>query len=806
MRDAPHCYLVGPLPPPYVGPSLSFRMLVRAFGTLGIPHSVIDIGADSPDRTDGQINLSRSRSLLGPLAKAIALIVRPRGNVYLTLAQTRAGFLRDLVVLTAARLGRHRAVVHLKGGNYRRFYDAQSPWLRRRIRSVLAGVDRIVVLSAHYRELFDFVPGASSKVAVVENGCPLPPSLLPTEPKRLPQGDRPLRLLFLSNLIESKGYLEVLEAVRLLRDNYGRRVEARFCGEFLVSQDSYRFKTVAAAKADFHARIAEYGLGDSIAFLGSVDGEAKLEQLRAADVFLLPSQYVNEGQPVSIIEALAHGCIVVTSRFRALPELVDDGRAGIVLDPCDAREIARDIDALAGDPARFEATSRNAMQRFRERYTQARHLQALVSEIAGCAVPPELAESAALSPAYSPEERIRGRSVATLIGYLPPPLNGLSVAMSGLCRALRDRGIPFDVIDLGGETGTRAEGKITLRRILGLLPALARGAKLLVARRQTVYLTVAQSWGGFLRDQVFILAAWLGRHRLVVHLHGGNYDRFYSKQTRLRQRMMRWALGRADRFVVLGTALRDVFAFVPGHAAKTVVVANGIDFAPGTLPQSPRTLPTAPAPIRILYLSNLVPSKGYLEVLEAVRILVHEHHVSVVVRFCGEFMRSSERQPYPDLDAARADFADRIRRHGLSDRVTFVGVVDGVAKFRELAGADVFILPTRYSNEGQPLSIIEAMAFGVVVISTRYRTIPELLDDGDAGVLLDDGSAESIARAVADLTRTPERYRQMSERAIRRFNAEYTGDCHFDKLIRLLVEPTVHRRAETTPSPGRTRA
>src|SRR6185295_12579955 len=112
----------------------------------------------------------------------------------------------------------------------------------------------------------------------------------------------------------------------------------------------------------------------------------------------------------------------------------------------------------------------------------------------------------------------------------------------------------------------------------------------------------------------------------------------------------------------------------------------------------------------------------------------------------------------------------------------------GDAKRRALEEAHLFLLPTRYSNEGQPVSIIEAMAHGCVVVSTDYRAIPDLVDDGVTGVLVPYGAPGAIADAVEALVRDPGRYAEMSRAAIARFRARFTRRGHLDTILPHLLE------------------
>jgi hypothetical protein len=102
------------------------------------------------------------------------------------------------------------------------------------------------------------------------------------------------------------------------------------------------------------------------------------------------------------------------------------------------------------------------------------------------------------------------------------------------------------------------------------------GLKLPFCAHSNVYLTTAQSWPGFLKDLIFIGCAKLGGHRIILHRHGGNYQDFYYRQSPLRRALIRRTLALGNCFIVLGQALTEMYAFLPGYQDKVVVAYNGL--------------------------------------------------------------------------------------------------------------------------------------------------------------------------------------------------------------------------------------
>ncbi|MEA3280610.1 MAG: glycosyltransferase family 4 protein [Thermodesulfobacteriota bacterium] len=373
-----------------------------------------------------------------------------------------------------------------------------------------------------------------------------------------------------------------------------------------------------------------------------------------------------------------------------------------------------------------------------------------------------------------------------LIGPLPPPYVGQSIAFQMLVEGIRKHHLPYAVVDLSGKRKSYG-GAASWARALEYIKILFDYFYKSILGKKTIYITIAQSRHGFLRDFVIIWLAYLKGHRIVCHLKGGNYDNFYEAQPKWLRWLIRKTLLRTDSLLVLGQRLRDMYNFEPKLKNRIQVVPNGLPFHLNKL-EMPKTLPENKSePIRLLYLSNLIESKGYLDLLEAVRILVKEYEISIECRFCGLFLANK-----PDdvlvHDAVHGQklFEDFVTTNNLEKNVTYCGVVSGEEKNNELRNAHFFVLPTNYDNEGQPVSIIEAMAFGNVVISTDYRAIPDMVVHGKTGFLVPYGQPKVIARVIADSIGDHEMYRKMSKAALEHFQKHFTREAHLSRIIPIL--------------------
>jgi len=369
-------------------------------------------------------------------------------------------------------------------------------------------------------------------------------------------------------------------------------------------------------------------------------------------------------------------------------------------------------------------------------------------------------------------------------------IHGMSISFDLLVSGFIERDIKHIVIDRSFKQSRKAIGAMSLRGIFQTLFILFHVYKSLNIV-DNVYLTIGTSRLGFIKDALMIWPSWLFNKRIVLHLKGGGWYLFYTENRQWFRFLMEKTYNKADTIIVLGELLRDQFAFIPGCEKKIEVVPNGL---PINLTNAEPKQITRGEKFKLLYLSNLIPSKGYLDVLRACHILFNERGLPIHCDFCGAFIKIvGEENSYSPEEAERA-FFQRIEKYNLSSIVKYHGVVRDDQKIKLLKEANILILPTNYPWEGQPVSIIEALAFGNPVISTPYRGIPEEVIDGYNGYLIPFGDVDQIADKIEMLWNSPELYFRLSNNAITHYQEHFTQEMHLNRLI-----PIITRKAKNNP-------
>ncbi len=368
--------LIGCTPPPINGQTLAFQALVEEMDNA---ESLLLLGLRG---VSVRIFLSKILVFLWLLVRLVSKVLLKKYVVYQTFSQSKEGFFRDFPIVFLAKLFGSKVIGHIHGGNYDGFYLAQNRLIKWLIRNMLRQTDSVIILSENMKNMLDFEPSVLPKIKVINNGLfwningnSLKIKLLPTE------SQKPVKILFLSNMIESKGYWDVLEATNILVNQYGYNIQADFCGEFIQYPDAKRFMNIDEAKASFWSFIEINNLQNHVNYHGIVEGEMKEQLLEEAHFFVLPTNYINEGQPISIIEAMAYRCVVLTTDYRGISEMTTPNELAIYVEYNSPETIVEAIQKMLQNPSEYHQISENSYQNYLKRFTKEKHLNALMDEI-----------------------------------------------------------------------------------------------------------------------------------------------------------------------------------------------------------------------------------------------------------------------------------------------------------------------------------------------------------------------------------------------------------------------------------------
>ncbi|HEX3397905.1 MAG TPA: glycosyltransferase family 4 protein [Steroidobacteraceae bacterium] len=302
-------------------------------------------------------------------------------------------------------------------------------------------------------------------------------------------------------------------------------------------------------------------------------------------------------------------------------------------------------------------------------------------------------------------------------GPLPPPVNGFSSVCGMMLDLLKAR-MPVEVFNRAPRPTARAIG--VLQQLIRPLRYVATCA----GKRDTaLYLALSGGRGQYI-DLIYVLISKLFRRPVYIHHHSYVY---INSPSRLNRRF--FALVRNENHIVLSPKMGLSLCAVYGLDPRRVCVVSNAAFYGGD--DASQAQANEAAPVHLGFLSNITFEKGIVEFF-AVLATLTRRGIDYRAHIAGP-VAAEARQTFDKLLQSTA-------------HVHYAGPVYGDAKERFYRQLDIFLFPTRYANEAEPLVIYEAMLRGVHVIACDRGAIAEMLCDG-AGLVLPHESPVDAAAA-----------------------------------------------------------
>lgn len=355
------------------------------------------------------------------------------------------------------------------------------------------------------------------------------------------------------------------------------------------------------------------------------------------------------------------------------------------------------------------------------------------------------------------------------IGPLPDPITGQSLA----CQVFLDelsRHYQVDVVDLAKREF--ANGLSSLSRIgevLGILKRVWRQRR----GADAIYFTVSESSAGNAKDLLIYLLCRKRLRTMAVHLHGGAglKQLMQGKRGPVRQ-VNEWFIRRLGAAIVLGQRHIDVFSGALPKDRIHIVPNFAEDFLFNNVVNIDKKFATV-SPLRILFLSNLLPGKGASELVDAILALDDETRAGIRLDIAGGFESVGQ----------QAAFLSRIAS---IREIHYHGTVRGEHKRQLLSDAHVFCLPTYYAYEGQPISILEAYASGCGVITTDHSGIGDIFTDGVNGYQVEPRSSHSLTTAIQRAKANANQLHQIALENRRCAELNYRTGTYTSNLLRVI--------------------
>ena len=165
----------------------------------------------------------------------------------------------------------------------------------------------------------------------------------------------------------------MLESLFILEKNK-IKFQCVFAGEIYTSPDDIKKLSAKELKKNFLTKIASLKDPSAVKFVGQVYGKKKYELLKKSDIFVLPTYYLNEGQPISIIEAMAFKNTIITTKFRSIPDLIKEKEECFFVKTKDPSSIAKILSYLNSNRDILKKTQEKCYEKYKNNFTRKHHL------------------------------------------------------------------------------------------------------------------------------------------------------------------------------------------------------------------------------------------------------------------------------------------------------------------------------------------------------------------------------------------------------------------------------------------------
>lgn len=347
------------------------------------------------------------------------------------------------------------------------------------------------------------------------------------------------------------------------------------------------------------------------------------------------------------------------------------------------------------------------------------------------------------------------RADILLVGQTPPPFHGQSVVTAMLFEH-QWPGFKVERLRMAFSDDLESVGEASWLKMWRLLCLILRTWKTVLTRRPRIlyYLPASPNTAPLVRDILYLGAVRWMFPKTVFHYHAGGLDEFVN-----RKKSMPWlakhVYGEADCSIDVNITEPPSGKYF--RAKYNTVVMNGLDVG-RAVRQRPAT-----ATMRLLYVGMLCELKGILELITVAKRL-KEAGVECELVMVGAW----------ESPTIKKQFEEDARQQEVSEMFLFEGGLSGDEKWQAYADADIFLFPTRHPTETFGLVLIEAMAFGLPIVTHRWRGIPHVTGDSGCAILCEVNNPDQMAENIKNLICDSAAREKMGLAGKRRYEEQFT--------------------------------
>jgi glycosyltransferase involved in cell wall biosynthesis len=355
--------------------------------------------------------------------------------------------------------------------------------------------------------------------------------------------------------------------------------------------------------------------------------------------------------------------------------------------------------------------------------------------------------------------------------HLPPPVHGASMVGKYLHDSeLIKNSFECDFINLSTSKEIKDIGKSGFKKLFGLIKLFL---KVLTALRKKnfdlCYITINATGAAFLKDLLIVIILKLFGKKIIYHFH--NKGITANSPNWLKNKLYRFAFQNTKSILLSPSLYPDFKKYL--STKDVYFCANGIP----TFQSShilPKTLQNTKDNCRLLFLSNMIVEKGIITLLEACKRLKEKGN-NFECHFVGAWFNISE-----------TNFKNFVDKNDLAQNVFAHGAKFNNDKRNFFLTSDIFVLPTYYSNECFPLVLLEAMSYGLPVVSTSEGGIPDIVINEKTGFIIQPNDVCELASKIEILIKSPNLRKEYGTEGRKRFLNFFTVEKFENNMVEIL--------------------
>ena len=361
-----------------------------------------------------------------------------------------------------------------------------------------------------------------------------------------------------------------------------------------------------------------------------------------------------------------------------------------------------------------------------------------------------------------------------IIAQTPPPFHGQSIMQKYLADADWNWA-EKDLARMNFSDEINEVGKFKIKKVFELFRLIRLIKKKAKSKFELIYYPPAGPKRiPIYRDIILLFILKRISSKVVLHFHAGGIDQIFKKVSKIESYFIRRAFNGVSAAIVCTEWLKKEVEWC--RAKKIFVVGYGVKDVFEDFPAKVKLA----KPVCFLFAGNLKKEKGVFTLLKAALILKNLNR-RFEIRFIGSFHSDQERQ----------FFFAYIDNNELGNHVKYLGTKSGDKKWEEFQNADALCLPT-FETEAMPVSIIEAMMYQMPVVTTNWRSIPDLIKHGENGLLFEPENEIQLSKCMDFLISSQEAITRMGLQARKDYLENFTVAQYLKKMEAVFADLLVN--------------